>query len=108
LDFSSRFWEKVSITPNCWEWSAGRNHKGYGVFQIGTAKKSNVKLAHRISFALTYGDIPPSILVCHKCDNPACVRPDHLFAGNALVNTQDMIRKGRSKFFGYLPKALAV
>ena len=83
-----RFWEKVNKTNECWEWIAGKSH-GYGVFWI------NGKLlrAHRVAWSIYNGGIPEGLLVLHKCDNPACVNPDHLFIGTQQDNVDDMITK---------------
>jgi DNA-binding CsgD family transcriptional regulator len=79
-----------SLGP-CWIFTSNKNRKGYGtLFNEGTTK-----MAHRLSWEVHHGPIPPGMLVCHKCDNPPCVRPDHLFVGTVLDNAEDMIRKGR-------------
>lgn len=90
-----RFWAKVdkSAPSGCWVWLANRNNKGYGLFRPGgTAGK---QLAHRLSFAETYGAIPPKRLVLHSCDNPRCVNPAHLRLGDHRENTKDMDARGR-------------
>lgn len=86
-----RFWDKVKKTEGCWLWSARKTKDGYGQIKI----EGVAKLAHRISYLLNRGEISDGLLVCHSCDNPSCVRPDHLFLGTALDNTQDRIMKGR-------------
>jgi len=82
------FLERVAKTETCWYWTGHLNSKGYGIF-----KK---KLAHRASYKLFVGPIPPDMLVCHTCDTPDCVNPEHLFLGTFKDNTRDMINKGRA------------
>jgi len=77
----------------CWPWQAGRDKDGYGAFYLGT---NNVR-AHSASWRLYRGDIPDGMWVLHKCDNPPCVNPDHLFIGTPLDNVTDMIIKGRRR-----------
>jgi len=67
---------------------------GYGRLRVGNRK---TMLAHRFSYEAHVGPIPKGMFVCHKCDNPLCVNPDHLFVGTASDNMQDMHRKGRAK-----------
>lgn len=88
----SRFWQKVSFGDGCWEWQASLSTHGYGQFNIG------VKLygAHRVAYALKNGPIPDGAQILHRCDNPACVRPSHLFPGDHRSNMRDMAAKGRS------------
>src|ERR1035438_7769338 len=90
---SERFWSKVKKTDECWVWLSTKNKQSYGVFAI---KRKSVK-AHRISWEIKNGKIPDRIFVLHKCDNPQCVNPDHLFLGSAKDNTQDMLSKGRNR-----------
>lgn len=98
-DQISNFWKKVPVGSNdsCWNWKASLSNKGYGEFRIHPKGKQK---AHRISWILTFGQIPNGLFVCHKCDNPACVNPYHLFLGTATDNMRDMYAKGR----GWMPK----
>lgn len=91
---AERFWAKVQKTDGCWIWTAYLNEHGYG--QIGTGGHRGTALAHRVSWVLAHGAIPEGHGVLHKCDTPACVRPDHLFTGTQDDNIADMVRKGRS------------
>lgn len=87
-----RFWSKVTKTDGCWEWTGSRHTQGYGQFRFG-GKSSK---AHRVSWFLATGEMPPaSVKVCHRCDNPPCVRPDHLFLGSQRENMADCSAKGR-------------
>lgn len=90
-----RFWEKVdkSSPDGCWNWTASVAGKGYG--QIKLPRTRRQAYAHRLSFELHFGEIPSGMLVCHKCDNPKCVRPDHLFLGTTEDNLSDMASKDR-------------
>lgn len=94
-NFSERFWEKVARAGenDCWEWQAARNAKGYG--RLSSGRGVNLK-AHRVAFALSNdGVVADDVYVLHRCDNPSCCNPRHLFTGSAKDNTDDMIRKGR-------------
>lgn len=77
----------------CWNWTGPRLRSGYG----STSYKSAERRAHRLSWRLFNGTIPEGMSVCHKCDNPRCVRPEHLFLGTQLDNVRDMIAKGRDR-----------
>lgn len=90
-----RFWEKVNKTDACWLWTAGKRSKGYGAFVWRDGDRTIQGRAHRFSWELHYGAIPVGLWVLHSCDTPACVRPSHLFLGDAQANVDDMVRKGR-------------
>lgn len=92
-----RFWGKTQRRESgCLEWMAGKFERGYGAFQIA----GKTRKAHRLSWEISHGPIPSGMFVCHKCDNPACVDPEHLFLGTAKDNNQDMVNKGRARYPG--------
>lgn len=82
----------VNKETGCHEWIAAKNKNGYGL----TAYKGKSIQAHRLAWTIKFGEIPSGMFVCHKCDNPSCCNPDHLFIGSAYDNCQDMISKGRA------------
>lgn len=90
---SERFWEKVDILgkDDCWNWTACKNSDGYGEIRMYPSKDK----AHRIAYKLTHGEIIDGMEVCHKCDNPSCCNPKHLFLGTHRDNILDMYAKGR-------------
>lgn len=94
----ARFWETVDMSGGpdaCWPYMGARDPLGYGRFSICQQRHR----AHRIAAELEYGPCPDHLRVCHHCDNPPCCNPRHLYYGTAKDNTQDMIRRGRAKFF---------
>jgi len=95
IPLKDRFFSKVEKTSTCWLWKGGLT-KGYGTFAINTSRKNRVYgRAHRVSWELINGPIPSDKHVLHKCDNPKCVNPKHLFLGSNMDNIQDCIQKKR-------------
>jgi len=99
-----RFARKCGIPDEngCIPWLGTRTNKGYGLLQV-SGRDSKKTVAHRISWVLSRGDLPPEVLVLHRCDNPSCVNVDHLFLGSPKQNTEDMISKGRHFWRDRLP-----
>lgn len=89
------FDKHVVASEGCWEWGGYRNKWGYGFTRVGGRGSKGI-LAHRLSWSLRYGDIPTGMHVLHKCDNPCCVNPAHLFLGTNQDNINDRVAKGRS------------
>lgn len=87
------FWSLVRLrlrTTACWEWD-GETTDLYPRFKVGARRYT----VGRVAYAITYGYVPENAFVCHHCDNPKCVRPDHLFLGSATENMVDKMQKGR-------------
>lgn len=96
LMMEERFWIKVAMTADpdkCWEWQSSKCSTGYGKFS--TVERTN-DYAHRLAWVFTYGAIPKGLHVCHHCDNPPCVNPNHLFLGTHQDNMRDRELKGRN------------
>jgi hypothetical protein len=97
LPVGERFYRQVKKTPTCWLWSGATDGDGRSIFSsaVGTTV---YKRAHRFSWSFHTGEVlPRGMMICHKCDNPRCVNPDHLFPGTAFDNMRDMIAKGRRR-----------
>lgn len=86
----SRFCKKVDRSGECHEWNGSKTNGGHGRF-----KSSDHFLAHRAAWELANGPIPDGMQVLHKCDNPGCCNPDHLFTGTQADNMRDKVEKGR-------------
>ena len=104
---ADRFWEKVDkngpvVRPElgrCWVWTGGRVPFGHGVFLVRTirgTRKAILEGSHRVAWRLFKGGISEGMQVLHKCDNPPCCNPEHLFEGTQLDNMRDMVAKGRN------------
>lgn len=91
---TERFFQKVIKSDGCWTWGGAMFTHGYGR-ALWQGKVGAV--AHRVSWMIHNGPIPDGMLVCHSCDNPPCVRPDHLFLGTHRDNMKDMLSKGRQR-----------
>lgn len=87
------FWSKIDTSGECWTWTAAIDQKGYGCFM----RRGVPTRAHRVAYELTHGPIPPGLLALHRCDNPPCCNPAHLFLGTHADNVRDMDRKGRRR-----------
>ena len=101
-DVEQRLLSKVNTTEEdqCWEWQGTKNQKGYGRVCFRINGKERKVAAHRLSYALTHNLDPGHLMVCHACDNPSCINPNHLFLGTAKDNYWDSKSKGRASCIG--------
>lgn len=100
--WQERFWEHVDRSGECWLWTGKRLPRGYGQVSI----HHQWRYAHRASWELHNGPIPEGMDICHRCDNPPCVNPAHLFLGTRRDNVHDMMAKGRGAFGDRHPSRL--
>lgn len=90
-----RFLYYIEKTSSCWIWTGDKTVSGYGSFHVYKNKVHIKYGAHRLSWALHHNQNPGKFFICHRCDNPICVNPEHLFAGTQQDNVNDMLSKGR-------------
>ena len=97
LTQEDRFWLVMKDVPRpesgCWVWVGTVAGNGYGKIQYSKGRYQ----AHRVSYAIFHGPLSPELQVCHTCDNPPCVNPDHLYQGTAMDNSRDMVMRDRHK-----------
>lgn len=94
----------VGDPDHCWEWPAARNQKGYGMLFEYVGIEQKTRKAHRVAYELFVGPVPDGMFVCHRCDNPPCCNPAHLFLGTAQDNMDDAMAKQRRP---HLPRKLS-
>jgi len=87
-----KFFEKVNKTDGCWLWTGGKTKAGYGMTHINGKQY----ISSRASYIIHKGEIPEGLWICHHCDNPSCVNPDHIYAGSPKQNFTDMSIRERS------------
>jgi len=91
-----KFYQNIESAEDCWIWGGALNNKGYGTIYIG----KKLWIASRLSYFIHNDDFDNKLFVCHSCDTPSCVNPEHLFLGTARENIYDMMLKGRAVFIG--------
>ncbi len=111
VDLATRFWVKVNKDGpvvrqelgQCWVWTAAKDRHGYGSILMSEPKRGP-KLAHRVAWELVHGPLGENEQVLHRCDNPPCVRDEHLFKGDPAINAADRHAKGRDAMEGRNPR----
>jgi len=93
IHWGKRYWSKVKKTDDCWPWTGAKTAKGYGRFW----KDGKRQAAHRLAYETAYGPIEEGLLICHRCNNSLCVRPEHLLKGTHQDSLDNMVRKGRRR-----------
>lgn len=97
LSERERFWLKVQVGPGCWTWTGSVNRLGYGLVRINGDRQTS-RAANRVAYEYAYNvQVPDDKVVCHRCDNPSCVRPDHLYVGTPADNSRDMQERNRAR-----------
>ena len=96
IPVETRFWNKVKKSDGCWIWLGAKHPAGYGVLGKGRRGAGNIRASH-VSWVIHKGAIPTGQWLLHKCDNPACVNPEHLFLGDHTDNMRDCVAKGRAR-----------
>ena len=98
FQLADRFRQNYGVVPEteCWIWLGPKNKAGYGKISHGSRGNALNLYAHRVSWQLHYGPIPKGLIICHRCDQPSCVNPVHLFIGTQADNLADRDRKGRN------------
>lgn len=101
VGLSLKYWILHNINVNretgCWEWARSLDSAGYGLIRDTSGPRSRLLKAHRALYEIEKGPIPQGLICCHKCDNPKCCNPDHIFLGTYKDNTQDAVKKKRMK-----------
>lgn len=101
-----RFWNRVDTSGECWTWTGSRTISGYPMMTLYVnGKRTRPKLMTRYIYEILNGPIPDGLFIMHACDNPPCVRPDHLSAGTPKENSCDRILRGRHIRDGRVPNA---